>query len=217
MVKAADDDKAQQSPPPSSDPRDDASHPFTDPAFTPAGLVEGILKKYVTAKWYVFVVLALWVCFTHIYERFRVAPRVALIGESGSGKTTARKITHKLVRRPNPESSGTGAAIREFLDGGPCTIVLDEVDHLDADARRILQKIWNLGHERGEKDSLVVAGRRKLVDLHAPMLAVGVGLVGTFLAPTQKNRTFVLEMEPSTEETEPEREIDDSVEDIDAV
>ena len=39
------------------------------------------------------------------------------------------------------------------------------------------------------------------------MLAAGIG---SFLAPTQKSRTFTLEMEPFTAETEPEREFDDA-------
>jgi Protein of unknown function (DUF3631) len=39
------------------------------------------------------------------------------------------------------------------------------------------------------------------------MLAAGIG---SFLAPTQKSRTFTLEMEPYTAETKPEREFDDA-------
>src|SRR5262249_23728760 len=50
---------------------------------------------------------------------------------------------------------------------------------------------------------------------HAPMLAAGVG---SFLTPTQKSRTFDLEMEPYSEETRPEREYDDdNVDDLNAV
>ena len=50
---------------------------------------------------------------------------------------------------------------------------------------------------------MVIGGRRKLVNLHAPVLAAGVG---GFLAQTQKSRTFSLEMEPYTEDTKPARE-----------
>jgi energy-coupling factor transporter ATP-binding protein EcfA2 len=209
--------QAEMDDPPPPDPRHAAPNPFEDPRFTPVGLVEGILKKYVTAKWHVLLILALYAVFTHLYTLFRIAPRVGLIGETGSGKTTVRKVMKKLVHRPNPESSGTGAAIREFLDGGPCTFVLDELDHLDADARRILQMLCNLGHERGEMISLMVGGRRKLVSVHAPMLLVGVGLLETFLAPAQRNRTFVLELKEYADGEEPEREIDEGMGDVDAV
>ena len=50
LAKAYADDLAQQPPPSPSDPRDDAPHPFDDPQFTPAGLVEGIVAKYLTMK-----------------------------------------------------------------------------------------------------------------------------------------------------------------------
>src|SRR5262249_30996441 len=48
LAQAAADDDAAQPPPPA--PRDNAPHPFEDPRFTPASLVEGIVKKYVTMK-----------------------------------------------------------------------------------------------------------------------------------------------------------------------
>src|SRR5262245_59916574 len=48
LAQAVADDVAAQPPPPPSDPRDGAPHPSDDPEFTPAGLVEGIVAKYVT-------------------------------------------------------------------------------------------------------------------------------------------------------------------------
>ena len=62
----------------------------------------------------------------------------------------------------------------------------------------------------------MVKGKRKLVKLHAPMMAAGVG---SFLAPTQKSRTFVIEMTPYTEDTRPERELttESTFEDFDIV
>ena len=93
--------------------------------------------------------------------------------------------------------------------------VLSRLSSGDVDARRRLQQIWNMGHKRGAQISLQLKGRRKLISLYAPMLAAGVG---SFLAPTQKSRTFNLEMEPYTQETKPEREYDDSnVEDLNCV
>jgi Protein of unknown function (DUF3631) len=216
LVQAAADEATSQPPPPRSDPRDAAPNPFDDPAFTPAGLVEGILMKYVTMPPQTATIFALWVCFTHVYPRFRIAPRVALISEGpDSGKSTVRQIAKRLVFRPNPETLGTGAAIIDFLNEGPCTILLDELDQVDTEARRRLQQLWNLGHERGAQISLKLGGRRVLINLYAPILAAGIG---SFLAPTQKSRTFVLEMEPYTTETKPEREFDDTdVGDLDIV
>jgi hypothetical protein len=68
FAKAAADDKTQQPPPPPSDPRDDAPHPYDDPKFTPAGLVEEIVAKYVTMSEYVRVIYVLMICLTHVYS-----------------------------------------------------------------------------------------------------------------------------------------------------
>src|SRR5262249_37988777 len=208
LAQAAADDAAQAPPPPPSDPRDAQPHPFDDLAFTPAGLVHGIAAKYLAMTPHVATIYALWVCFTHVYMQFRIAPRIALVSEDpDSGKTTALDVARCLVLRPNPEALGTGAAVADFLDEGPCTVLLDELDHADKDARRRLHLIWNLGHKRGAQTALMVRGRRKLVRLHAPMMAAGIG---AFLGPTQKSRAFMLEMEPYTEANKPERDFDET-------
>jgi hypothetical protein len=215
-AQAVADDVAAVPPPPPSDPRDAAPHPFDDPAYTPVGLVHGIVGKYLTMEWYVQVIYALWIVFTHVYTLFEIAPRLLMVSEGPySGKSDARKVARHLVRRPNTEAIGTAAALRDFLDEGPGTLLLDELDYLDAGARRQLLRLWNLGHERGAKISLMVQGRRKLVDIHAPILGAGIG---DLLERTQQSRTFCLDMEPYTEETKPERRYDSSdVADLDLV
>src|SRR5262245_10747939 len=83
-------DDAAANPPPPPDPRAAAPHPFEDPRFTPASLVEGIVAKYVAMSPHALVIFSLWVCLTHVYNRFGVAPRIALTSEGpDSGKTTA--------------------------------------------------------------------------------------------------------------------------------
>jgi hypothetical protein len=217
FAKAAKDDEAQQPPPPPSDPRDGAPHPFDNPEFTPAGLVEGIVAKYVTMKPYVSVIATLWTCHTHVYTQFATAPRVELTSEDpDSGKSTLRKVLKHLVYRPNREVLGTPAALERFLARGPCTILLDELDHVRGEARERLQRIWNIGHERDAEISFMEGGREKYLSVYAPMLAAGVG---GFLGATQKSRTFTLEMERYTEATRPPRDynIDLNTEELDAV
>jgi Protein of unknown function (DUF3631) len=215
------DELKKNPPPPQADPRDVAPNPYDDPRYSPAGLVEGIVSKYVAMSSHALIIFALWICLTHVYMQLGIAPRVALVSENpDSGKSIAGKIARHLVARPNMESLGTGAAIRDFLEEGPGTILLDELDQVDSDARRAHQRIWNLGHERGGSISLMVAGKRKVVNIFAPMLAAGVG---SFLAPTQKSRTFTLDMVPYTEESRPERDynievvVEGRTEDLDAV
>ena len=210
FAKAADDDKAQKPPPPPPpDPRDGAPHPFDNPEFTPAGLVEGIVAKYVTMDEHVSVISSLWTVFTHVYLRFSTAPRLALGSEGPqSGKSTLRKVVRHLVYRPNEAALCSGAALERFIDRGPGTALLDELDLVDADTRRRLQRIWNYGHERDAKISLVIEGREKLFSIYAPMLAAGIG---NFLAPTQESRTYSLDMKPYTVETKPPRDYNVSV------
>src|SRR5262245_4248411 len=104
LVKAAAADMAAQPPPPPSDPRDSAPHPFDDPKFTPVGLVEGIVSKYVSMSEHVRVIISLWTPFTHVYNQFAIAPRIALVSEDpDSGKSTLRKVLKHLVYRSNRE------------------------------------------------------------------------------------------------------------------
>src|SRR5262249_41955336 len=167
LAQAVADDAAAQPPPPPSDPRDGAPHPFDDPQFTPAGLVEGIVAKYVTMDEHVSVISSLWTVFTHVYLRFSTAPRLALGSEGPqSGKSTLRKVVRHLVYRPNEAALCSGAALERFLDRGPGTALLDELDLVDADTRRRLQRIWNYGHERDAKISLVIEGREKLFSIY---------------------------------------------------
>jgi hypothetical protein len=207
LAQAGKDDAAQNPsapPPPPPDPRDSTAHPFDDDAFTVAGVVDGLVGKYVTMHPHVRTVFSLWICFTHVHGRFAIAPRIALISDDpSSGKTTSLKVARRLVLRPNQEALGTGAAVSDFLNEGPCTVLLDEIDQVDEDGRRRLHLIWNLGHERGASYSKTVKGKRTIMNLHAPIIAAGIG---GFLAATQKSRTFILEMKEYDETSKPERE-----------
>jgi hypothetical protein len=126
LIQARADEAAANPSPPPSDPRDAAPHPYDDPQFTPASLVEGIVAKYVTMKPHVSVIATLWTCLTHVYTQFAIAPRLELTSEDpNSGKSTLRKVLKHLVFRPNREVLGTPAVLERFLARGPCTILLD--------------------------------------------------------------------------------------------
>ena len=56
---------------------------------------------------------------------------------------------------------------------------------------------------RGAKISLMVKGRRKVVDIYAPMLGAGIGDI---FERTQQSRTYMLHLEPYTAATKPERD-----------
>jgi hypothetical protein len=81
LAQAERDAAAAVPPSPSSDPRAMQSNPFTDPAYTAADLVHGIVEKYLAMDWHVSVIYSLWICFTHVYERFEIAPRLLMTSE----------------------------------------------------------------------------------------------------------------------------------------
>jgi hypothetical protein len=203
---AKDDEAANPPPPPPSDPRDSEPAQFDPEQHSPAGLVENITKAYATMTEHARVIYSLWVCFTHVYIKFAIAPRLALASKKPHcGKSTALEIARRLVFRPNEEAIGSGAAIEDHFHGGPCTLLLDEAEHADAEARRRLQRIWNIGHKSsGSKISKMVAGKKQLTSLHAPVLLAGVGKgVGRLLAAQPRSRTFRLEMQKYTLQTKP--------------
>jgi hypothetical protein len=214
LADAVADDAAQQPPPPPSDPRDAQQHPFENPKYTPAGLVLSVIEPYLIMTRHVATIYVLWICFTHVYTQFRIAPRIALVSDGPRcGKSEGLDVAKCLVLRPNPEDYGTAAALGTFIDGGPCTIGVDELDFLDREALAAIQLLWNRGYKRGKKKGLMVGGKRKLVSLHAPMMGAGIGRI---LEDTQMDRTYLLKMEQATVETEKKFD-DNNHPDLDAV
>jgi hypothetical protein len=183
-----------------------AARAFDSPGHNPAGVVTGILAMYLALEPHILVIFALWVILTHVYVRFGIAPRVALVSETpDAGKTTAWKIARHLVFRPNPEASATGAAIGQFFNEGPGTFGLDEADLMsEAKDRKRAQQVWNLGHEEGSPIAFVIGGKRTLVNTFGPMIAAGIGR--GFLIQSQASRTFMLEMAAYDKTNKPPRD-----------
>ena len=204
FAKAAADELAQNPPSPSSDPRTGTPHPYGGRTFSPADVVERVIGRYVTMTEPVAVISTLWPIFTHVYQRFAIAPRLALTSEEpDSGKSTLRKVLGHLVYRPNGAAFSIGAALTRHIARGPCTVLLDEFNLAPANLWPSLLRIWNLGHERGEKIALMDKGEEREFDIHAPMLAVGLG---SFMREAQLSRAYRLDLQRYTEETTPERD-----------
>jgi hypothetical protein len=204
LAEAERDDAATNPSTPPPNPRASAPHPFDDPKYNPANLVEDVVRKYVAMRPHVRVIFVLSIIFSHFYTRFRIAPRIALVSEDpDSGKTTALEVARSLAFRSNEEALGTVAAIRRFLKQGPATIVLDEIDLIDAAVRKALLLLWNLGHAQGARHALMSGNNRDVIDLHAPMITAGLG---SFLGRAQFTRTLVLRMYPFDEGSGPPRD-----------
>jgi hypothetical protein len=100
LAQAAADDAAAAPPPPPSDPRDGTAHPFESSEFSPVGVVTGIVSKYVRMPSdHAFIIFALWICFTHVYEQFGIAPRLALVSDEPGQRRTGQRQDHGKERR----------------------------------------------------------------------------------------------------------------------
>jgi hypothetical protein len=210
-------EKALANAPPPPDPRAAQPHPFADPKFTPVDLVYEASEIYLYMLEPVRVIYSCWVPYTHVYYQFKIAPRLAFTSEfPSSGKTTAVDVSRPMVLRPNLEALGTGAAVRAFLNEGPGTVLLDELDMVDEDTRRELLRVWNLGHKFGARHSMMVKGQRVLQNLYAPVAGAGLG---SFLGASQRSRTYCLEMEKYTAATRPPKDFyaQREYQDLDAV
>jgi hypothetical protein len=204
LKQAVADNAAAQPPPPPSDPRDTQPHPFEDPRLSPADVVHDIVRSYVIMGRHELVASTLWALHAHIYTDFEISPRLAAVSEfPRSGKSTLRKVLRLLVQRPNEETLGSGSAIYEFLDEGPGTVMLDEFDNVEPDARPLLRQIYNMGFEKGAKIGRKIAGKRKVYKIYAPMMVCGIE---GFLIPTSLERTIVIDMQKA--KTKPARRFD---------
>jgi hypothetical protein len=209
LAEAQADELRANPPPPPPDPRDSASVRFDPKRHNPASLVENMLKLYVTMQEHVLVLYSLAICLTHVYTRFSIAPRVVTASRKpGCGKSIALEIARRLVFRPNEEAIGTGAAIEENFVQGPCTLMLDETKHADADTMRRVQRIWNVGHTEGPGSiiSKVEKGKKRPVSLFGMVFLAGTDKgIGRLLATQEQSRTLRLEMRRYTKETMPPR------------
>jgi hypothetical protein len=179
ILAQAERDDAAANPPPPPDP----PHPFDDPAYNPATLVEDVACKYVVMRPPARIIYVLWIVATHVYVQFRIAPRVLLASEEpDSGKTTALELARSLIFRANEETFATDAALRDDLDQGAGSIALDEGDLYEPASLRALLRLWNIGHVQGASHTMMVGGQRKTVNVFAPMIAAG-------LSRTQFRRT----------------------------
>jgi hypothetical protein len=167
---------AQSSPAPDPRDADPQPHPFTDPNFTPVGVVHGILEQYVALQPHEYVAVALWAIHTHVYDHFMVTPRLFLTSPvRGCGKTVLLDVLSRLVARPKQSDNATAAALYHYADKLKCTLLLDEADNLDLPAKAALRAVLNGGHRKGRKKDVMVRGQPQEFNLFTPSALAGIG------------------------------------------
>jgi hypothetical protein len=135
------------------------------------GLVHSFLERHVDAKPHQLIGMALWPFHTHIYNKFDVSPRLAILSPvEETGKSTALKILLGMAWKPklliDPRST-----IYHFSQSH--TLLIDEVDNVRMD--KDLRGILNAGHGRDGVVPRKIDGEMILFPVFGPVALAGIG------------------------------------------
>lgn len=102
----------------------------------PDGRCYDILAAFVLASWRA--------------ENFETAPYLLFLGDFGTGKTRALEILQELCYRALATPSISSAALVRLLQTLRVTMLVDETELLNNEARQELVAILNVGYKRGQ-------------------------------------------------------------------
>jgi hypothetical protein len=122
--------------------------------------------------------LALWTLHTHVFGRYLVSPRLALLSPvRGCGKTTALILLEALTADPDRSDNTTAAAIFHALAHREHTLLLDEGDNLGLFTNPVLRTVFNSGHRRGGAIRRFIGGRSRKFPTYAPLATASIGML----------------------------------------
>lgn len=121
---------------------------------------------------------ALWLLHSHVFGRYPVTPRLALLSPvRGCGKTTALILLEALTADPYRSDHVTAAAIFHTLGYREHTLLLDEGDNLGLLNNPTLRAVFNAGHRRGGAISRFISGRPRKFSVFAPLAVAAIGML----------------------------------------
>ena len=134
--------------------------------------------------------MALWILHTHVFVRFPITPRLALLSPvRGCGKTTLLVLLDLLVANSYRTDNVTAAAIYYLLDRRPHSLLIDEGDNLGLLNNAVLRSVFNSGHRRGGTISRFVGGRSRRYPTFAPLAVAAIGMTAvTAAAPLGRHQ-----------------------------
>jgi hypothetical protein len=154
------------------------SQPHGPPGSTadPLEIVLHLLERYIAITPEERMAVALWILHTHVFDRFDVTPRLALLSPvRGCGKTTLLILLELLTADSYRSDDVTAASIYYLLDRRPHTLLIDEGDNLGLLNNRTLRSTFNSGHRRGTGASRYVGGRSRKLSTFAPLAVAAIG------------------------------------------
>jgi putative DNA primase/helicase len=144
--------KAEESTGQGSEPEFDEPEPWPDPVDTADLLdtLEAIYGGYLVLPKHAAPAMALWTLFTWTIDAFDCAPILLISApERQSGKTKAKEVISKLVKRPITSSSISAAVMFRVIDKYAPTLMVDEADTFLKDNDE-LRGIINSGFNRND-------------------------------------------------------------------
>jgi hypothetical protein len=154
-------------------------------------LVQYVLKGFIDIQDHEFVGIGLWVLHTHVFGRFQISPRLALLSPTrGCGKSKALKLIEKLAANAERHDNISAAAIFRLIENAAPSLLLDEGDNLGLRIDRTLRAVLNSGHLKGGTITRVIRGEPRSFSTFAP---AAIGAIGTLTLPLL-HRSIVVQM-----------------------
>jgi uncharacterized protein DUF3631 len=184
ILAATDSGTAQSGPAPSQ-------QPTNAPQVNVLGLVLRLIELHVALTPEQRMAVALWILHTHVFGRFSITPRLALLSPvRGCGKTTLIILLELLAVDPYRSDNVSAAALYHLLAHREHTLLADEGDNLGLLKNNVLRAVFNTGHRRGGAISRFVGGWSRKFLLFAPL---AVAAIGTLPLPLM-HRAIVINM-----------------------
>jgi hypothetical protein len=170
------------------------SGPTDGPQINVLDLALRLLELHVALSDDERMAVALWILHTHVFDRFTITPRLALLSPvRGCGKTTLLALLDLLVANVFRTDNVTPAVLYHRLDYRPYTFLIDEGDNLGLLNNNVLRSVFNSGHRRGGYVDRFVSGRPRRYPTFAPL---AVAAIGTMPLPLL-HRSIIIEMQRS--------------------
>jgi Protein of unknown function (DUF3631) len=196
IVAAADADDASGSASRAAPP---SAGPTTGPEVNVLDLVLRLLELHVALSAEERMAVALWILHTHVFDRFTITPRLALLSPvRGCGKTTVLALLDLLVANAFRSDNVTPAVIYHRLDYRPYAFLLDEGDNLGLLNNGVLRAVFNSGHRRGGSIDRFVSGRPRRYPTFAPLAVAAIGMMPLPLL----HRSIIVNMQRSSAQLE---------------
>jgi hypothetical protein len=152
--------------------------PNSGPEVNVLDLVLRLLELHVAVTAEERMAIALWTLHTHVFDKFSVTPRLALLSPvRGCGKTTLLMLLELLVVEPYRTDNVSAATIYHLLDRRSHTLLIDEGDNLGLLNNGVLRTVFNSGHRRGGGVSRFVGGWARKFPTFAPLAVAAIGLL----------------------------------------